>query len=210
MVSTKRIDLAQEYVDLYKSCCPGSNAAGAPVRDLKDQISETLDRITAHSNQYIGAEEICGVPWWFIAVIHQLESSGDFTKHLHNGDPLTARTVNVPEGRPLGEPPFTWEESASDAMRLKTWDSSQVRRLPDGRADWTLPTALWRAESYNGFGYRYKGIRSPYLWAGCQHEEPGRYVKDRVWNPKAWSSQIGVGVLMREMESKKLMKVDRQ
>jgi len=38
-----------------------------------------------------------------------------FKLHLHNGDPLTARTVNVPKGRPkTGQPPFAWGISAKD------------------------------------------------------------------------------------------------
>jgi lysozyme family protein len=54
-----------------------------------------------------------------VAVIHQMECSGDFTKHLHNGDTLKARTVQVPTGRPLtGKPPFTWEQSATDALTM--------------------------------------------------------------------------------------------
>lgn len=209
MTAYKRADLAPEYVALYTSCCPGSTAPGAPDRPLRNQIEMAISYIHAHRDRYLIAETNCGVPWWFLACLHQLEASGNFSKHLHNGDPLTDRTVNIPIGRPLSEPPFTWEESAADAMRLKTWDSSQVRRLPDGRADWTLPTALWRAESYNGFGYRSKGLRSPYLWAGCQLEQPGRYIRDRVWDGSAWSAQIGVGVLMREMELRNLIKVDR-
>ncbi|MBC7944106.1 MAG: hypothetical protein H7X91_02310, partial [Burkholderiales bacterium] len=37
-----------------------------------------------------------GVPWAFIGVIHGMECGFDFGAHLHNGDPLTARTFQVP------------------------------------------------------------------------------------------------------------------
>ncbi len=40
------------------------------------------------------------VPWALIAAIHFRESDQDFTKHLHNGDPLGARTVHVRSGGP--------------------------------------------------------------------------------------------------------------
>ena len=57
-------------------------------------------------------------PWFFLGVIHAMESRFNFERHLHNGDPLSARTVRVPKGFPkAGNPPFTWEVSAEeDAM----------------------------------------------------------------------------------------------
>ena len=40
-----------------------------------------------------------------------------FDQHLHNGDPLSGRTTHVPPGRPRpASPPFTWEQSAHDAI----------------------------------------------------------------------------------------------
>ena len=56
----------------------------------------------------------------FEGVIHSLEAGLSFARHLHNGDPLSARTVQVPRGRPLAdEPPFTWEQSAADALTME-------------------------------------------------------------------------------------------
>jgi lysozyme family protein len=39
------------------------------------------------------------VPWYVIAVIHNMECGLDFTEHLHNSDPLARRTINDPPGR---------------------------------------------------------------------------------------------------------------
>jgi lysozyme family protein len=39
------------------------------------------------------------VPWYVIAVIHNMECGLDFTEHLHNGDPLACRTINDPPKR---------------------------------------------------------------------------------------------------------------
>src|SRR5258705_13368262 len=72
-------------------------------------ITAIVNKITAAKTRYQGIEKITGVPWFFIGVIHSLEANCDFTKHLHNGDSLKAKTVNVPKGRPIGVPPFTWE-----------------------------------------------------------------------------------------------------
>lgn len=78
-------------------------------------------------------KNVGGVPPFVVACLHFRESSLDFTKHLANGDPLTARTLHVPAGRPMmGNPPFTWEESASDILaymgfgRIKAWSISQT------------------------------------------------------------------------------------
>ncbi len=64
--------------------------------------------------------DLNGIPWMFIGVIHGMECGFNFAGHLHNGDPLQVRTVRVPAGRPVaGSPPFTWRQSAVDALTLK-------------------------------------------------------------------------------------------
>lgn len=147
-----------------------------------------------HRSRYALLERTYGVPWFVIAVIHSLEASLKFSAHLHNGDPLTARTVNVPAGRPLfraGNPPFTWEASAVDALAMKGWLNLN---------DWTLATILERLERYNGLGYRNKGLNSPYLWSGTNHHTRGKYTRDGVYDPDAVSKQAGCVVLLDALE----------
>jgi lysozyme family protein len=130
-----------------------------------------------------------GVPWWWIGITHELEAAGDFGRHLHNGDPLSARTRQVPKNRPAsGSPPFTWEESAEDALRLH--DLHLVR-------DWTIPRALYEFERYNGWGYISRRINSPYLWSFSTHYSKGKYVADGKFDRNAVSSQVGAAVLLR-------------
>ena len=54
-----------------------------------------------------------GMTYWFvIAAIHGLEASFNFRAHFHNGDfPLTARTRQVPAGRPAVWLPPTLEST---------------------------------------------------------------------------------------------------
>ncbi|CAH2603235.1 Peptidoglycan-binding protein [Rhodovastum atsumiense] len=132
-----------------------------------------------------------GVPWWWIAAIHQMESSADFGRHLHNGDPLGARTVHVPCGRPPdGQPPFTWESSARDALVLAgVW----------GLDDWSAAPALWRAERFNGMGYRLRGVASPYLWAGSTHYSAGQFIADGRFSAGAVCRRPGVALLWAAM-----------
>ena len=147
----------------------------------------------------VGAE--LGIPWWFVGIVHGLESSFDFGCHLHNGDPLTGRTVRVPRGRPeAGEPPFTWRESAVDALRLQGLD---------GLDDWSVGAALDRLERYNGLGYRRSGRPSPYLWSYSGHYDKGKYVADGRFDPEAESKQCGGATLLRRLEDRGLVDTTR-
>lgn len=151
---------------------------------IAGQIS-TLTRKGA----YEAVSRKTGVPWWFIAITHQLESSGDFGTHLHNGDPLSARTRQEPKHRPVaGSPPFTWEESAEDALRMHNLHLV---------TDWTIPRALYEFERFNGWGYLPRKVNSPYLWSFSTHYDKGKYVADGKFDRNAVSGQCGAAVLLR-------------
>src|SRR5213079_2695454 len=104
-------------------------------------VSLIRDKIIANRQRYEQVEQATKVPWYVVAVIHSLEGSLKFTTHLHNGDPLTAKTVHVPKGRPAGTPPFRWEDSAADALEFD--HMTDVKR-------WTLPVILFELEGFNG------------------------------------------------------------
>ena len=132
-----------------------------------------------------------GMPYWFVGIIHFMEGGGKFSTHLHNGDPLTARTKNVPAGRPVkGQPPFSWEESAIDALTYMKYDKV---------TDWGIQNCLDLFERYNGMGYKKKGLASPYLWSYTQFYTKGKYVKDGKYDPNAVSKQPGVAAIMKEL-----------
>lgn len=177
--------LRQEYERLFDACT--INAARAT------QVLSLVDKLVANRARYQAVAKRSGVPWHFVAVTHNMESSQNFSKHLHNGDPLNARTVQVPAGRPrTGTPPFTWEESAADALALKGLNA---------QTDWSLAGILYRLEGYNGWGYRrfHPQVLSPYLWGFSNHYLSGKYVKDGVWSDSAVSQQCGAAVLLRRM-----------
>lgn len=148
--------------------------------------------IRQHADRYKAVQEKTGVPWQVIGALHHREASGNFSQHLHNGDPLTARTVHVPKGRPeIGEPPFSWEYSAVDALLFDKMD----------KIDWKdLNAALNRIEGYNGYGYRKKGIMSPYVWAGTNWYSSGKYVADGEYDPKAVDKQPGVAGILKVLD----------
>ncbi len=93
----------------------------------KALVDQTVHSLVAHKDRYEHVGDPIDVPWWFVAVIHQMEGSRNFHTHLHNGDPLTHKTVHVPTNRPPGNPPFTFEESARDALTLEGFPSTSTR-----------------------------------------------------------------------------------
>lgn len=156
-------------------------------------VNDTVDRLVANRSRYEMVSKALGVPWAFIAVIHNMEASQNFSRHLHNGDPLTARTVQVPAGRPkTGQPPFTWEDSAIDAISMKGLGT---------KTDWSLAGTLYQLEGYNGWGYRlyHAHVLSPYLWGFSNHYTSGKYAADGVWSDTLVSKQCGAAVLLRRM-----------
>jgi lysozyme family protein len=138
------------------------------------------------------------MPWYVPGTIHMLESSCSFKTHLHNGDPLSKRTTHVPAGRPLkGNPPFTWLDSAADALTMPgiAWHKYK---------SWSLSEILYRFEQYNGFGYRKRGIYSPYVWSGTTFYTKGKYGEDGKFDPELVSSQVGAAVLLQYVTDKTL------
>lgn len=156
-------------------------------------VAAVWGEIVARRQMYDDLRTLLGgkVPWHVLGVLHRMESDGRLDRHLHNGDPLTARTVHVPAGRPLdGAPPFSWLQSAEDAVRvqgLHLW------------ADWSLSGTLYRIEFWNGLGYlrRHPETPSPYLWAGSNIYTKGKFVADGHWDAEAVSQQIGAAVLLK-------------
>ena len=177
--------LRNEYESLFDTC--------AIRPDRLPLVEEAIGRLQGDRARYQAVGDALGIPWFFVSVIHNMESSLDFTRHLHNGDPLTARTVRVPAGRPrTGNPPFTWEESASDALSMKG--------LGQG-TDWSPAGVLYQLERYNGWGYRlyHPHVLSPYLWSFSNHYTSGKYVADGTWSDTAASRQCGAAVILRRM-----------
>ena len=188
--------LRKEYENLFNTCIIRPERVAG--------IEQIISNLTANRERYQLVSELQGIPWSFVAVIHNMEASLSFSKHLHNGDPLTARTIQVPAGRPKkGNPPFTWEESAADALSLKGLSA---------QTDWSLAGTLYQLERYNGWGYRlyHQHVLTPYLWSFSNHYTSGKYVADGTWSDTAQSKQCGSVVLLRRMAEMDLIEFHDQ
>lgn len=157
----------------------------------RSQVYRKARQIVANKDKYVEISKMFpnNIPWYFIGIIHNLECGLDFGKHLHNGDSLSRRTYRVPAGRPrTGTPPFTFTESAYDALAMKGFDKI---------TDWSPEHMAYLFEKYNGFGYRYRRRTNPYLWSGSQHYTRGKFVRDHVYSATAVSQQIGCMPLLK-------------
>jgi lysozyme family protein len=180
LTSTQFADLRQEYQDCFDRC--------ETRREFAGNVAYYAKRLKHGQPNYQLVEREVGVPWVFVGVIHAMECGFNFAGHLHNGDRLTARTVNVPKGRPKDSEPFTWLQSALDALRLKKLDRV---------TDWSVPHMLYLLEGYNGFGYRRRAMPSPYLWSFSSVYEKGKFVMDGKFDPNAVSKQCGAALMLK-------------
>lgn len=177
--------LREEYESLFNTCII------RPERQA--EVEKAVAGLLSNQPRYQSVSAESGIPWFFIAAVHNMEASQRFNRHLHNGDPLSARTVHVPAGRPKkGKPPFTWEQSAADALAMRGFGAG---------TDWSLAGTLYQLEGYNGWGYRlyHQHVLSPYLWCYSNHYKSGKYVADGTWSDTAVSRQCGAAVILRRM-----------
>ena len=184
-------DLKEDYFALWVEM-----AIKASKLTAVDKLVNTIADLRA---RYAVIEAATNVPWHVVALIHALEASLDFQSHLHNGDPLSARTVQVPAGRPVnGRPPFTWEESAIDAIRYDKLDQVE---------SWNIERLLYVLERFNGFGYRkhHPEVKTPYLWSFSNHYTKGKYVADGTWSSEAVSKQCGAAVLLKRLIEREII-----
>lgn len=178
-------DLKAEYAQLWATMATRSS--------FKPALDATAQKIIANRDRYQAVSEMTKVPWYVIGLIHQMEAGLSFGCHLHNGDSLARRTVQVPANRPsTGNGPFKWEASACDALLMK-----HLETVPE----WSIERICYELERYNGWGYRkfHKTTLTPYLWSGTTHYARGKYVADGKWDSTHVSKQTGAMVLLKRM-----------
>lgn len=158
------------------------------------ELAYAVNKINTNQSRY---QNVCNtvnkeMPYYFVGIIHYRECSLNFLQNLSNGDPLTARTIHVPKGRPInGNPPFTWEECAIDALNLREIDKI---------TDWSIENMLKTFEDYNGDGYLkyHPTVNSPYVWSGTNLYTKGKYASDGKFDPNLVDKQIGCAALLSQ------------
>lgn len=164
-----------------------SAAKGPLFKAVADRLMFQKPRYEAVSNAL--KEKGYNIPWEFIAVAHNRESNGDFTTYLGNGQKLNKKTTIVPKGR---GPFSTWEEGAIDALLYAPPYAAKNK-------DWSIGGTLTKLEEYNGLGYARMDKPSPYLWAGTDQYDKGKYTSDGKYDPNHVDTQLGCAGLLRFM-----------
>jgi lysozyme family protein len=179
--------LAAEYENLWSTCAIDFDA---------DQVRKQAERVLANKAVYSGFWQ---VPWWFIGLCDLRECNLNPKGCLHNGE-LIIGTGRMTSIVPKGRGPFATKQ---DSIR----DSLQLEHL-DSETDWSVGKTLFRLEGYNGFGYRNKGVPSPYLWSHTNHyadgswdDDPkgGKYIADHVWKADVYDKQIGACAVLKAL-----------
>jgi lysozyme family protein len=168
--------------------------------DREARLEQVIETLLRGKERYQNVGDKLNIPWYFIGIIHGIETSFAFNRHIHNGDPLTARTVRAPRGRPpVGDPPFSWEDSTMDFLTLQGINAS---------TDWSLSKTLLRFEATNGLGYRNRGTNSPFLWSCTNHYSKGLFVSERIFNPNAVATYCGAAAILKRLVERGLVKLD--
>jgi lysozyme family protein len=125
-----------------------------------------------------------------VAALHWRESTGDFGTYLHQGDPLGRPPRNVPRDIPTFH---DWESAAVHAMQR--FDGTRQTLGVDGTTT-DLARLSAFAEMYNGLGYRARGAPSPYVYAGTDRYDRGKFVADHRYDPQHVDRQLGVAAMI--------------
>lgn len=177
-----------KYQELWDTLVPDNHKV--------NEINNWIRKIIVNKARYESVGDEHRMPWEVIGCIHMRESSLNFTKHLANGDPLTADTIHVPGGimAPL-EPPYLWEETAVAAINhhAKGWNLDLSKYV------WDTFGVLWYINSYHGFGCDSHGINDPYLWNYSNHYMRGSFDADGHFNPSLVDQNPGCATILTMM-----------
>lgn len=176
-------DSAAGYRNMWSMCAIDPGHAST--------VKNIVENILAHKAEYQGVQAGVGgnVPWFFMACLHSRESDCDFSTYLGNGDPLSQPTTDVPAGRG----PFrTFIAGAIDSMTMEGFTKI---------TSWPIEQMLYSAEAFNGWGYTYRGKNSPYVWAGTNQAQIGKYVSDGSYNGGVWDTQMGVAAILKGLQA---------
>lgn len=163
---------------------------GMKIGNRQGALNSFVAHWERHQARYQFVSGKTGVPAKLIAAIHWREATGDFTRYLHQGDPLGKKARRVPRNIPIFH---VWEDAAIHALNMK----KNVRDDIGLTAETTDTAAIATyAEAYNGLGYHNAGRVSPYVYAGTDAYTSGKYVRDGKFSARAVDQQLGVLVMM--------------
>jgi len=170
--------------------------ARATIRpECEKALASTARRLLRDKSVYERIFEKTGVPTAVLMALAEREMSGNLHCYLGNGERLTHRTTLVPKNR--GPWPDTMDgfiAGALDALHLDGLD--QIAKTLEG---WSLTRFAYESELWNGFGYRARGIPSPYWAGGTTIQKRGKFVRDGVYDSNVMDPQLGTLAIVEEL-----------
>jgi lysozyme family protein len=167
--------LAPEYVSLL--------ATATVIPSRAREIDEVAHKLLGFLPRYATVAQRTGVPEIWQATIFEREAGSNFHLYFGNGDPLSRVTTHVPAHRGPFLGPTAWEDGAIDALHVDRIETV---------ANWDWPHFCYEGEIWNGLGPRNHGIHTGYLWGGMTPYKGGKYVRDGVWDPHYYDTQLGI------------------
>lgn len=160
--------------------------------DRMNEAAQVAKRLVAPTAKgiYSQIQELTGVPWWVVAVIHEREASQSWMANIAQGDPWGHVSRHVPKGR---GPFHSFVDAAVDALK------NCAPKAADWK-DWSAGGTLTILEEYNGLGYEeYHAEASPYIWGATNQEQRGKYVGDGEYSAATWDTQLGCAAMLQAM-----------
>lgn len=148
---------------------------------FEHEIDQVARKLLTFLPRYEPVQKITGVAVVWQATVFEREASSDFNLYFGNGDPLDRRTVHVPAGRGPFPPPDAWINGTLDAIHL-----DRISAM----SSW--PQFCFFGERWNGYGPRFHGKHTGYLWGGTTAYTGGKYIRDGVWDPNYEDTQLGI------------------
>lgn len=144
---------------------------------------------------YQRVEQLSHVPAAALMALAMREMSGNTRCYLGNGQRLTMRTTIVPKGRgPFPNTDDGFIAGCLDALAIDRLD--QVYKMAGA---WSVARFCYESEEWNGWGYRARGIPSPYVFGGTTVQKAGKYVADHVYSATTMDPQLGTLALVQEL-----------
>jgi lysozyme family protein len=144
---------------------------------------------------YQRVEQLTHVPAAALMALAEREMTGNLHCYLGNGQRLTMRTTIVPLNRgPWTDTPDGFVDGCLDALHLDGLD--QVYKDVGG---WSLARFCYESEAWNGWGYRARGIPSPYVFGATTVQRPGKFIRDHVFSSTTIDPQLGTLALVEEI-----------
>lgn len=177
-VSHKTYIIPQELRDEYLK-----NWNRAEITE-QTRLDRGLQKVRPNYDEYRKISKQLGCSLFALICSHYREASCDLDRQILNGQPWDIKTSIVPKG----EGPFNdFVESCERGFEIK----------PEMENPNNIIDLLHFLERWNGWGYRRRGILSPYLWAGTNLYTKGYYTSDGNYSSRAVNKQLGCATLLK-------------